>query len=210
MLVFSSCSLHNWHSKQDGCKIRAITNIGLESYLKDRFHSDQFVRVAIIPFEVPENFSHPGNESLHFGRELAVMLHREILHHGVMPIVEIFNIDRWPGKREEFHTGNHKAIGLARDAGYDLVLVGYMQNITNPSEISILTKIIDTTNGVTVWNGETVSYVKGSPLSDKLTHSRLITPEVDHFHFNKQASTFARCTANEMLEQKLIQGTLNK
>ena len=85
--------------------------------------------MAIIPFDVPEGFAQPGNESAHFGRQLASLMVQQFQASGEVKIVELFNQAHWPGKREEFFTGNHRALQLAADAGYDLVMVGYMEEL---------------------------------------------------------------------------------
>ncbi|MCB0328762.1 MAG: hypothetical protein KDD70_03840, partial [Bdellovibrionales bacterium] len=40
-----------------------------------------------------------------------------------------------------------------RDAGYDLVLVGVIENPRSIDEISAFSKLIEVESGITVWNG---------------------------------------------------------
>jgi hypothetical protein len=162
--------------------------------------------MAIVPFNVPESFSPSGNESLNFGRELAARFHQELMGEGELGIIELFNRDRWPGKRSEFNAGNYGSIELARNAGYDLVLVGYLEEIVNETDLTLLTKVIDTSNGVTVWYGRTVAYSSRRPLRRTLAeHSfGFVKDEPDSFRFQERADEMARCTVDSILHGDIV------
>ena len=93
---------------------------------------------------------------------LAQDLHDELLNFKTIPIVEVLPREDWPGKRDEFGTGNFTALKMGRDAGYDLILVGILEPITSLDRLTIYTKLLDADNGVTIWYGKsTVSSDRG-------------------------------------------------
>jgi hypothetical protein len=187
------CSANRLLLRTEGCKNQTDTNLVLENYISTRFVSGSPVRMAIVPFDVPETFATWGNESEHFGRQLARRVHAEIRSEGVVPISEIFNRDRWPGKREEFFTGNYQAIELAKNAGYDLVLVGYMDDIKDDEDIDIYTKIIDTHNHMNVWSARTRVTSKNKRVSNFLARARMIEDRPELFAFPERVDEFATC-----------------
>lgn len=195
----TGCAAVDYPQSLEGCKSRAFINGGLLDYLKTRYHSQPFVRFAIIPFDVQESFALPGNESEHYGRELARRFQAEIQRSGELGIVELFNQDRWPGKREEFFTGNHRSIQLARDAGYDMVILGYLEDLRNDEELPLLTKVIDTSNGVTVWFGRTVAYSRRRPVRELFADARLAQKRPELFAFTERTEKLVRCTVSEIL-----------
>lgn len=183
----------------DGCNLRAETNLQLQDYVSHRYGSDHPVRAAVIPFDVPESFALPGNDSEYFGRTLARKLVMELHRSAVLPIVELFNRDRWPGKREEYFTGNYRAIEQARNAGYDLVVLGYMENIQNDNSFTILTKVIDTSNQVTIWSASTEAYSLDRSWRRSLAWFPLYDDQPNKFQFPEKIDTFAQCTVSGIL-----------
>lgn len=181
--------------------MRAYVNAGLLDYLNTRYDSTNMSRMAIIPFNVPESFAPSGMQSRHFGRDIAMNFHQEIIGSGELGIVELFNRDRWPGKRAEFSNGNYYAIESARNAGYDLVLVGYLEDIVNETDLTLLTKLIDTSNGVTLWYGRTVTYSARRPLRRSLSEYSfgIVRDRPDSFAFQERVAEMARCTVDSIL-----------
>lgn len=112
-------------------------------------------RLGIMPFDVPENFAQPGNDALHFGKDLASRFQLELSRAGEIQVVELFDQNRWSGKREDFKNGNYGAIIRAHRAGYDFVMVGYLEDIVDDRTLNLNTKIIDTSNFVTIWSART-------------------------------------------------------
>jgi len=155
IFLFSGCAHKSPHYETQ-CNSRAYLQNDLESYLKSRFPSGSPVRMAIIPFSVPANVAAFDAERPGLGNELAWKVHAAMLSQNLVPIVEVFNRQDWPGKKEEFFTGNFNAIALARAAEYDLVMVGLMENMRNLHEMGAYTKIIDTDSGVTAWYSRSI------------------------------------------------------
>lgn len=150
----SGCAFTRLPNQSESCKIRAYVDNSFVDYLSQRFESENIPRVAIVPFDVPENFTPPMNPMLRFGHKLAQSFQQEFLARSESIIIEMFLRD-WPGKRLDFSAGNFQAIKQARDAGYDFVFVGFMEEMVNDLKMRVHTKLIDTDSGITIWYGTT-------------------------------------------------------
>ena len=149
----SGCSYIHRHYVEP-CKTRAYITMSVPDYINKRFAKHSPVRLAIVPYSVPANLSFKSSEHQGLGTELAWRVHQEILPTQIVPISEVFNRTDWPGKKDEFYTGNYGALSLARDAGYDLVMVGDVQPTTSLDTMTARTKIIEVESGITVYYGE--------------------------------------------------------
>ncbi len=202
-LVLGGCTTHNVPLETDGCKMRTYSNLGLPDYIKARFNYRQPIRIAIIPFEVPANFApnfgSTGQENLNFGRELARKFQLELRRSGELAIVEVFNRDRWPGKREEFFTGNYNAIRIAKDAGYHMVMVGFLEQPKNDEDLNLHTKIIDTTNGVTVWDAKTMAFSRNRSIEKGLSQVFIGHERPEQFYFPERTERMVVCTVDKIL-----------
>ena len=158
-------------------------------------------RLAIVPFDVPETFAPVGNESRNFGRDLARRFEVELHRTNPVPIVELFNRDRWPGKRDEFFTGNYGAISYARAAGYDFVMVGYLEDLKNDTDLTLYTKIIDTQNQVTVWHSKVVVVSDSRDWGKALASMRLGKYNPSDFSFSERANELAACTVDAIASE---------
>ena len=196
--TFTGCSTHKWVPGSEGCKIRTIVNQGIEDYLSTRYHSNQPARLAVIPFDVPEGFARPGDDMHHFGRRLAKNFQEELLQRGTVNIVELFNRENWPGKRDDYFSGNYQSIQYARNAGYDFVFVGHMQDIRKDDQMVVYTKLIDVSNSVTVWSAKTT--VSSSQRATNRGIDAIVggVQQPELFPFTEQAEELARCTVYEM------------
>jgi hypothetical protein len=111
------------------------------------------VRVGIIPFSAPVNIAYAGSEFPGLGMELTEELQRRLMETGALPIVEILNRQDWPGKKEEFNTGNFHALVMARDAGYDLIIVGSVERVNDLKTLAAMVRLIEVESGTTVYVG---------------------------------------------------------
>jgi len=145
-LTLTSCAYLQRHVIDD-CKNRAFIGSNLRAFVSSRFHNPEAVRLGIIPF------SSAANLSPEIGRTLAMRIHQEMLPAGDVPLIEIFNRQDWPGKSEEFYSGNFGAISIAREANYDLVMVGMLAPMTRLDELVADIKIIEVDSGTTVYYG---------------------------------------------------------
>ena len=152
-LLFGCSMIESRYAEQ--CNTRAYVVSDIPGYIKSRYQPFSPVRVAIIPFTTPANIAAYSNELPGMGNLLAQRVHAEFLRLQAFPITEVLNRQDWPGKKEEFFTGNFNALNYARDAGYDLALIGFVENITDMDSISVHTKLIETESGLTLWYGRT-------------------------------------------------------
>lgn len=136
------------------CKNRAYSRMVLADFLSTRFHSHAPVRLAVMPFSVPANLSAYNSERPGLGNQLAWDARAELVRAQAAPIVEVLNRYDWPGKKDEFFTGNYSALATAREAGYDLVLIGYLEPMHSLNEMVLYSKLIEVESGITVWNGQ--------------------------------------------------------
>ncbi len=163
--------------------------------------------MAVVPFDVPVTFAQPGNEVADYGRELARRFQAEMFRTGEFGIVELFDRDRWPGKRDDFFGGNYQAIKLARDAGYDLVVLGFLETPTNAEELSLNVKIIDTDNQMTIWYGKTDVYARARSQQTFLANLAglgLATERPDIFHFSERTDDLVYCSVSYILKSEQV------
>lgn len=161
-ISLNGCSLAKLPYKMEDCKFQAYVDQQVPNYLSERFKKGNTPRIAVIPFDVPVNFSPVMNPRMRLGHDLAAGFQRYFLQTGEQIIVELFDRGEYPGKRMDFSTGNFIALQQARDAGYDFIFIGYMDDIKNDLVLRLHTKLVDTENSATVWYATT----------DVMSHSR--------------------------------------
>jgi hypothetical protein len=182
----------------DRCKTRAYVRNIVPDYLSARFHSEAPVRMAIIPFSPPANLAYRGPEVPGLGNLLASQIHSELVAANQVPIVELFNRQDWPGKKDEFSTGNFGAIRASRDAGYDLVLVGKMLPMQALDSISVEYKLIEVEAGITLWYGVTTARTFAQGVDRELSNFGMGSEVPANLGTNELASEAARCIAKEL------------
>ncbi|MCB0354799.1 MAG: hypothetical protein KDD64_14790 [Bdellovibrionales bacterium] len=155
IVTLSGCSTLQF-TEQETCSNHPFIRSPIESYLSQRFPKGAPVRVGVVPFTAPANVAASSDEMPGLGNEIAWRLKNELLASGAFPIVQLLNRQEWPGQREEFRSGNFDSIGMAKAAGFDLVLVGAVENFTSLDSLSIQTKLIEVESGITVWNGRSL------------------------------------------------------
>lgn len=197
----SGCPLRTLPMQQESCKIQAYVDQSFVNYVSSRFQKGNIPRVAIIPFDAQENFSPPMDPNMRFGTRLAQTFQQQFLAKKERIIVEVFMRD-WPGKRLDFTAGNFQAINYSRDAGYDFVMVGFVENISNDLVIRVHTKLIDTSSGMTVWYGTTD--VKSNARSTRgfmRAATRGSYPERDDlFEFEARIDQLSYCTTERIFQ----------
>lgn len=196
--AFSSCS---WVARQtydyvgEECKTRAHIDNSLPDFLSQRFGSKSQARLGIIPFTVPANFSAWGEGRPDWGYELAVMTHQELLAAREIPVIEVLDRRDWPGKAEEFYAGNFGALQLARNAGYDLVMVGVLEPLRSANSLAVSSKIIDTASGITVWYATTEAFTYRPEIERSAAYINLTPKRPDLAYTPEMAREIARCIA---------------
>jgi hypothetical protein len=111
----------------------------------------------------------------------------------------LFDRDRWPGKQNEFFSGNYQAIRQAREAGYDVVVLGYLESPTNASELNLQTKIIDTRNNVTIWYGMSQVSSQSRARLSLASKFGLADDRPEKFYFPERIEYLTFCTVDQML-----------
>lgn len=196
---FSGCSWisrNTYESVGEECKTRAYIDNRLPEFITQRFGQQSQARLGVIPFTVPANFSGWGPQKPDWGYELATRIHQELLATAEMPVVEVLDRRDWPGKAEEFFAGNFGAIHAARDAGYDLVFVGMLEPLRSSNSLSVVTKIIETESGITVWYGNTTVYSYRPEIERSVAYLNLSTRRPDLVYTPEMAAEMARCLAH--------------
>ncbi len=196
----NGCSMTKLPYNMEDCKIQAYVDQIVPNYISERFKKDNIPRIAVIPFEVPVNFSPAMNPRLRLGHDLASGFQRYILQTEEKVIVELFDRGEYPGKKMDFSTGNFIALNQARDAGYDFIFIGYMDEIKNDLTLRVHTKLIDTENSTTVWYGTTDVMSRSRPargfldfLSRGYYHDRQ-----DLFEIPERIEMLEQCTATRV------------
>lgn len=193
VLALSACSTHEKDRYSDICNSRAYLHQGLYDYLSHRFTNRIAVRMGIIPLSVPANLSYRDGEYPGAGTAVALQLQRLFLEEGAVSIVEIFNRQDWPAKREEFNIGNFNAIEYARDAKYDLLLTGYLEEARALDQLTAVVKLIDVENGTTIYYGKTTA-TSSVPHSDSLLVQSGLA-------MNRENRALKKFSPNTMLEE---------
>jgi hypothetical protein len=113
------------------------------------------VRAGFFAFDLPATFAQFRSLQGDPGLALAVRFKEELQRRGVLSAAEIIPEKPWPGKREDFLTGNFQAIQIARQAGFDLLFLGFVEDLRSKDELSLTTKAIDLRTQATIWYART-------------------------------------------------------
>lgn len=183
---------------EETCKSHAYVNVGLQDHISKRFDSSAPVRMAIIPFSVPANLA-GGFGRIGYHEQLAHSLHQELLRCSDLPIVEIFNRQDWPGKSQEYYTGNFGALAQAREAGYDLVMVGVVESLLPNRGLTISSKVIDVDGGITLWYGRTVIDHYTPDFRHVANVLELTERRPDLMYIQSMTDEAVRCTVRELV-----------
>ncbi len=151
-LLFSGCTSLKYYPSET-CNSQAYVQSILLDHITGRYGSGAPVRLAVIPFSTPANLSRFTDQRPGLNNLLAWQVQAGLLKTGELPIVEVLNRQDWPGKKDEFFTGNHGALAQARAAGYDIILIGLLEPSRDVSELTAYTKVIEVESGITLWYG---------------------------------------------------------
>jgi len=203
MSYLSACSIKNLSPKDD-CKIRTYTNFGLQSYTSKQFGTHQPVRIAVLPFEVPETFAYHTGTAGSYGAELANRVKAELVRSEEPYIVEYFSEAKWVGKKEDFFDGNYAALNVARNAGYDLIVLGYLTDITPQGLLELQTKIIDTNTAVTIFWARTALDSSPTVFSRAMMDFGYIPQNDSNLRISERSEELVRCTTRSILTSEGI------
>lgn len=180
------------------CNTRAYVRTDLGAYIDQRFTPKSPVRVGIIPFDVPANLSARSAQMPGLGNQLAWAMHRNLLATETFPIIEVLNREDWPRKKEQFFTGNFGALQFSRDAGYDMIVIGYLEPVTRLDTWVVHSKVIEVASGTTLWYGSSKVYTNRSDMHEVSSFVGLTDRRPDILWNDKLLETVAECIAYEM------------
>jgi hypothetical protein len=142
---------------QESCQSHAYTQIPILEFISKRYTPNAPVRIGVVPGTAPANMSSLYIEQPSAGNQLAWRIQQDLLNYGQLPIVEVLNRQEWPGKKDEFFTGNFGAIRYAREAGYDIVIVSWIEPMRSPDTMTAFAKAIDVESGTTIYYGKSTA-----------------------------------------------------
>ena len=202
VLLCSGCAMIK-ERYGEHCKFRAYTKTILEDFITTRYVPGSPVRMAVIPFSVQANLAGTSTERPGMGNQLAWMIQAEMLRSGIVPIVEVFNRQDWPRKKEEFFTGNFEAINMARDAGYDLLMVGFVNPVSDIEYLSAEVKIIEVESGTTIWYGSVGAMTWQQDMHKTASYVSLEDRRPDMTYTTELMTRLSRCIVEEATSDRI-------
>jgi len=187
------------------CKTHAYVETVIEDYLSRRYQSAAPVRMGIIPLVVSVNLTQKPFQYRGLGNELAYQIQAQFLNRETVPIVEVLNREDWPGKKDEFYTGNFGALSQAREAGYDLILVGIVDDYNPTKEIIASTKVIEVESGITLWYGKTTSHTLSKGYLRAADYLGIEEHNPSKSFGAELSQELTKCIANEILSTDRLQ-----
>ncbi len=202
-LCVGACSFINSQFRES-CNSRAHVQIVLADYISRRYSSRSPVRLAIIPFSVPANLTSRGQNQPGLENELAARVQQYLLANGTLPIVEVFNRQDWPGKKGEFFTGNFGALAMAREANYDLVLVGLLDGMRDIDTMTAHAKLVEVESGITLWYATSTASSKRSNLDSVADSLWINAREPNRLYIDKITDKLADCIVDSLLSENPV------
>lgn len=130
--------------------------------------------------------------------QFAWALQSKLLATELFPIIEGLNRQDWPGKKEEFFSGNFGALAYARDAGYDMVVVGYMEPLHRLDTWTIHTKVIEVASGTTLWFGTSTVYTTRHDMLEVSSTIGMTDRRPDLQYLDAILDTITSCVSREI------------
>ena len=158
--------------------------------------------MAVIPFSVPANLSTHTPEFPGLDRQLAERVHGELADSQRIPVVEVLNRQDWPGKKEEFFTGNFGAIAQAREAGYDIVFIGYLERSKSLDTLSAYSKVIEVESGITLFYGRSEVHSNRQASQDARARLGFDSYRSDKVFDQEMIDSLSRCMVKKFLDDK--------
>ncbi len=200
----SGCAFLGRHLAET-CKTRAYVRTDLQGYISQLFTPNSPVRLGVIPFSAAATVAGRGDELLGIGNQIATTVQQELLRTQLFPIIEMLNRQDWPGKKEDFFSGNFAALAYSRDAGYDLMLVGYLEPMDRIDTYRLHTKLVEVESGTTLWFGTTTAVTNRHDMWEVSSFVGLTDRRPDLIYTTELVSTVARCAVTEMVKDPEIE-----
>ena len=181
------------------CSVTTFMDKDFDEYLNGRAERGLPTRVGIMSFNVPKNFSPvaaPINDG--YGAAIATKFREQFLKHSPNGIFEFFSAEQvtFEESKRDFERTNVRLMSFATNKGYDTLVLGQLNNITNSSELNFSVKIIDLGSQITVWSGETIVATTAKSKNVNETNQSL-------FYFEERISKAAECAVKTMLKKTL-------
>lgn len=204
VLTLQGCAFIGPHAEslfQESCQSHAYAQTILTDYIQGRFVPGAPVRVGVLTASVPPNMSFYYSLAYpDVGVTLSNRIQQDLLNYGELPIVELFNRPEWPGKRDEFYSGNFGAIRSARDAGYDIVVIPFLLPMTSLDKMSALTRVIDTASGNTIFYGKITSSASKEKYHRTISGIGLEDEKPDENSFNAILDKLGQCVSQAIMK----------
>ena len=201
ILTFSGCALIE-RRYGETCNTRAYVVTDVEGYLRTRYQRNSPVRLAIIPFTTPANLTPYDPQAVPaLGNQFAWRVQAEFLRKQTFPIIEVLDRQDWPGKKDEYFTGNRGALESALNAGYDLALVGSIDQMYRADTYVVNTKLIDIESGITLWYGRHEVTTNRDEMEETSGFFGLTNQRPDLYWHNALLEKGARCIVSEVLRE---------
>ena len=160
--------------------------------------------MAVIPYSTPANLSRQSDQRPGLSNLLAWQIQSELLRSAELPIVEVLNRQDWPGKKDEFFTGNYGAITQARAAGYDIILVGVLEPTNSIDKMTVYTKVIEVESGITIWYAQTSAQSFENKRNRVASNLHITRREPDQMRYIQTlTNTLANCVVFSILNDEL-------
>jgi hypothetical protein len=118
----------------------------------------------------------------------------------------VLNREDWPRKKEEFFTGNFGALAFARDAGYDMIVVGYLDEIKRLDTWRVHTKVIEVASGTTLWYGTSEAFTTRADLLETSSTVGLTDRRPDMLYSIELLDSVSACIAHDMTHDPEVDG----
>lgn len=201
LLLASGCSLIQ-DRFQESCQSHAYTQTIITDYIATRYTPRSPVRIGVVPASAPSNMSPYTTEQPGAGNQLSQRIQQDLLNYGELPIVEVLNRNDWPGKKEEFFSGNFGAIRMGREAGYDMILVSFIEPQRSLDALSAYTKVIDTESGVTLYYGKSTVITERDDLRNAVVPFGLMKRDPSLVHTNDMIESLGQCISQSVMALK--------
>jgi len=195
--LLSSCSFLG-AQVGEWCNTRAWISTDLESYVYQHFKGGQQARVGVIPFITQANLTDRYDGFRGFGSQLAFEVQQQLLATEVFPIVQMLAQEDWPGRKQEFFSGNYGSLDFAKAAGINFIVIGYVDWPARLDKWVIHSKLIDVQTGTTLWYGTSTVTTNRPDMMEVSSTLGLTDRRPDIINMTEIRNTAAQCIVHDM------------
>ncbi|MDR2338281.1 MAG: hypothetical protein LBE20_06545 [Deltaproteobacteria bacterium] len=182
------------------CKTSFQIDKNFINYLQNRANQELLTRVAIVAFNVPENFTSIATARKDYGNYIANRFKEYFLKYSPSGVFELLSTENLTlaDRKHDFEYGNYRAISLAKRLGYNTLIAGQLNPITNDSELYLMLKIIDLESEITLWNGE----IMVQDVERNKKNKNILKSNQAVFYFNERITLAAECAVQNIVYKK--------